>query len=223
MTSVVLFGMTVFLFVLPAVEEAIMAKKQEMLRELTSVAMKVIGIYYDLERTGSLSRREAQEGAIEAIRNLKYGAEDKDYFWINDTRPYMVMHPFRPDLEGQNLADFTDPNGKYLFNETVKITGEKGAGFLVYSWQWKDDPNRIVPKLSHVALFRDWDWIVGTGIYLEDIRIEMGRMTGKLTLVGLGVFILVTLLTSYIIYQGMRIERDRKKAKDELIEAQDTE
>ena len=114
---------------------------------------------------------EAQfmDDAKKEISELRYGSDGKDYFWINDMHPTMVMHPIKPALNGKNLSDFKDPNGKHLFNEFVEVCREKGEGFVDYMWP-KPGYDKPVPKLSYVKLFKPWNWIVGTGIYLDDIK-----------------------------------------------------
>ena len=113
------------------------------------------------------------------------------------------MHPYRPDLEGRDVSQFTDPQGKRIFDACVAIVSKQGAGFVDYSWQWKDDPGRIVPKISHVREFSPWGWIVGTGIYVEDVRAEIGAITRKLSLICLGILAIIVGLSAYIIWQGM--------------------
>jgi len=72
-----------------------------------------------------LSTEEAQRLARETVKNLRF---EKDiYFWINDTRPTMIMHPIKPELEGKNLSGAKDPDGKALFVEMAKVATEKGA------------------------------------------------------------------------------------------------
>jgi methyl-accepting chemotaxis protein len=107
--------------------------------------------------------------ALKQIKALRFGKEAKDYFWINDPTPTMVMHPFKPELDGKDLSDYKDPNGKKLFVEFAAVCQEKGEGFVDYMWPLpgKDRP---VPKLSYVKLFAPWGWIVGTGIYLDDVE-----------------------------------------------------
>jgi methyl-accepting chemotaxis protein len=114
---------------------------------------------------------EAQfmDDAIKGVSELRYGSEAKDYFWINDMHPKMVMHPIKPSLNGKDLSDFKDPNGKHLFNEFVKVCREEGEGFVDYMWP-KPGYDKPVPKLSYVKLFKPWNWVVGTGIYLDDIK-----------------------------------------------------
>ena len=87
-----------------------------------------------------MSPADARRRAVEELRRLRYGPESKDYFWINDMHPYLIMHPYRPDLEGKDISGFSDPNGKKLFVEFVKTVKNGGAGYVDYQWQWKDDP-----------------------------------------------------------------------------------
>ncbi len=112
---------------------------------------------------------ELQEKIAKFIGSLRYGPENKDYFWINDMRPVMIIDPYKPQLNGKDLSNIKDPNGKRLFVEFVRVCKEKGEGFVDYMWP-KYGSKRPVPKLSFVKLFKDWNWIIGTGIYLDDIE-----------------------------------------------------
>lgn len=113
-----------------------------------------------------------KEDAKQAIAQLRYGPKGKDYFWINDMEPRMVMHPIKPELDGKDLSGSKDPNGKKLFVEFVNVCREKGEGFVDYMWPLPghDEP---VPKLSYVKLFEPWGWVVGTGIYLDDVDLAV--------------------------------------------------
>ena len=75
-----------------------------------------------------MSPADARRRAVEELRRLRYGPESKDYFWINDMHPYLIMHPYRPDLEGKDISDFSDPNGKKLFVEFVNTVKNGGTG-----------------------------------------------------------------------------------------------
>ena len=108
-----------------------------------------------------------QMQAMKMIKNMRYGPEMKDYFWINDTQPKMIMHPYQPQLDGKDLNDYADPNGKRLFVEFVKTCRAKGAGFVDYFWA-KYGGTKPVPKISYVKIYRPWGWIVGSGVYLDD-------------------------------------------------------
>lgn len=102
------------------------------------------------------------------IKALRYGSDGKDYFWINDLQPRMVMHPYKPELDGKDVSGIRDPNGKQLFVEAVKVAKEKGQGYMDYFWP-KYGADKPQPKLSYVKLFKQWGWVLGTGIYIDDI------------------------------------------------------
>ena len=151
--SFILFTLAMFTVIIPSFERNMFERKREMIRELTNTAYSVIDEYYALELADSLSRSDAQYQCAEQIRNMRYGEEGKDYFWITDMHPYMVMHPYRPDLEQTDLRQYSDPEGKRLFVVFVDTVKASGEGYVDYMWQWKDDSTRIVPKLSFVREF----------------------------------------------------------------------
>ena len=102
--TVILFGLTIFLLLLPLIEKKLMDGKREMIRELTESSWSILAAHAQEERDGLLTRQKAQASAIENLRRLRYGPELKDYFWINDMHPRIVMHPYRPDLEGKDIS-----------------------------------------------------------------------------------------------------------------------
>ncbi|MFO8082736.1 MAG: cache domain-containing protein [Desulfobacterales bacterium] len=211
--TVCLFVMTIFFLIQPILKDQMMTRKREMIRELTKAAWSTLDTYWERETAGIISREQAQKLAMEHLRHLRYGPEMKDYFWINDMHPRIVMHPYRPEMEGNDISHYADPNGKLLFLEFVKIVESQGEGYVDYEWQWKDDPEKIVPKISYVKGFLPWGWIVGTGIYIEDVRAEIASITRKLTLMCFGILIIIIGLSSYIVFQGLKSERGRLKAE----------
>ncbi len=109
---------------------------------------------------------ESKKNAMEMVKNLKYGKSG--YFWINDFYPKMVMHPNNPQLNGTSLRENKDPNGVYLFMEMVKVSKANDEGYVPYMWTKPgfDEPQ---PKMSFVMAFNPWEWIIGTGVYIDDI------------------------------------------------------
>jgi PAS domain S-box-containing protein len=193
-----------------------MNEKKAALRELTRVVLDVIRQCHALEVSGRLSRDQAQEQAIRSVRDTRYGPDKKDYFWINDMRPRMVMHPFRPDLEGEDITHFKDPEGRRLFVDMVETVRARGSGYVTYQWQWKDDPERIVTKLSYVEGFAPWGWVVGTGVYLEDVRIEKDALTRRVYLGGLLVTLLIAVFSGFLVAVQVRGERSRRRVEADL-------
>ncbi|MCK9380578.1 MAG: EAL domain-containing protein [Sulfuritalea sp.] len=139
---------------------------------VVEVAHKVLETNYALEAAGKLNRAEAQKTSLAAIRSMRYSGDE--YFWINDMQPAMVMHPNRPELEGKDLSEFHDPKGKKLFVEFVAAVRSSGGGFVEYQWP-KPGQTLPVSKISYVKGFAPWGWIIGSGIYLDDIEAQFRR------------------------------------------------
>ncbi len=213
--SVVLFFMTIFFIVLPAMESALMAQRRALIREMTQLAWDTLDQYHKKYTSGQFTEAEAKKLAIEHVRHMRYGPELKDYFWINDLHPRIVMHPYRPDLEGKDVSDFSDPKGKRLFLEFVSAVRQNGSGFVDYEWQWKDDPNRIVPKISFVKGFAPWHWVVGTGIYTNDIEHEISKITKKISSICIGILTFIGALSAIIILQSVAVEKKRMAAEQQ--------
>jgi PAS domain S-box-containing protein len=219
--TVLLFTGTLFVIVIPGVERAMMERKREMIMQLTHAAKSILAKYHTDETEGLLSRQEAQTTAISRLRYLRYGEENKDYFWITTKASVMLMHPYRPELEQLDLTNYRDPLGNQLFEEAARVASAEGSGYIHYMWQWKDDSTHIVSKLSYVELFEPWGWIIGTGIYIEDVRTEIANLSRKFVLIS----IIITLITASILFyvgrQSFRIERRRIKAEEDLHESRE--
>jgi signal transduction histidine kinase len=215
--TVLLFILTIFQLILPMMQERLMDGKREVIRELVVSAWSSLEAYAGQERQGRLTRDQAQQMAQNHIRGLRYGPELKDYFWINDMQPRMIMHPYRSDLEGQDISTFADPAGKRLFVACVDIVRQHGAGFVDYQWQWMDDPTRIVPKISYVMGFEPWGWILGSGIYVEDVHAQISAITRKLTLVCSWILFIIVVLSILIVWHGVKVTREKKMAEDKAL------
>ena len=142
------------------------AQKDTELKHLTETAVTLVAGYYAKSQSGELTEAKARAEAAAAVSKMRY--EGKEYFWINDMIPRMVMHPIKPDLNGKDLSELADPNGKLLFNEFVKTVEAGGAGFVEYMWP-KPGSDAPVHKQSYVAGFAPWGWIIGTGVYTDEL------------------------------------------------------
>ncbi len=194
-----LFATTVFLYYIPELEHSIISKKKEKIKEHTEIAIWTISNFYEDFKMGIMSENRAKKLAILHVKRIRYGPENKDYMWINDFRPHMVMHPYATHLDNKDLSSYKDKKGKYLFVEFVKICKAQGSGFVDYYWQWKDNKKKIVPKISYVKAFKPWKWIIGTGIYIEDVRAEINQLyiqtaviTGLIILLSFSIIILIS-------------------------------
>jgi len=138
------------------------------LAQMNDNAVAILKKYQGLEAAGTMSRDEAQAAAKAIISAMRYGG-GSGYFWINDMHPTMVMHPIKPELNGSDLTQNKDPNGKFLFVEFTNVVKAGGQGFVDYYWP-KPGAAEPVEKYSHVIGFSPWGWIVGTGVYTDDLQ-----------------------------------------------------
>lgn len=222
--AAVLFAVSSFTIIVPLFRQSLLDQKKIMIRELTQTAASAIAFYIRQEQRGEMSRPAAQAEAAAELSQLRYGDDGKDYFWITDMHPVMVMHPYRPDLTGQDITDYTDSedqSGKRLFAEFVQLVKKDGEGYLEYRWQWKDDPTRTVPKLSYVRGIPEWGWIIGTGIYIHDVEADMAKLSRKLLIADGLIFLALLAILANLVFQSRRIEQDRTRAETGLREAKD--
>ncbi len=139
-------------------------------QHVVEAAWGVIDAYAKLSKSGSITEEQAKKEAKEVLKNMRYA--DNEYFWINDMQPRVLMHPIKPEMDNTDQSQYADPNGKRIFVEFADVCRSKGAGFVDYMWP-KPGFAKPVPKISYVKLQSDWGWIVGSGIYLDDVQAEM--------------------------------------------------
>ncbi|MBT2295897.1 methyl-accepting chemotaxis protein [Pseudomonas fluorescens] len=169
-------------FMLEQIHTDLYHGKVQKTEHVVQTASGVLSYYHGLETAGTLTREAAQKQALSAVRGLRY--DQNDYFWINDLTPVMIMHPTNPKLEGQNLSAIRDPSGFALFNEMVAIAKAKGAGMVDYLWP-KPGAEAPVAKTSYVKLFEPWGWIIGSGVYVDDVQAEFQSQMFRALLIGL--------------------------------------
>ncbi len=215
--AIALFIISIYVLILPVFENNIMQAKKEMISELTNSAYSLINEYYQEYQDTAIGLDEAKRMAASRIERMRYGDDAKDYFWIINRQPAMVMHPYRKELIDSDLSTYTDPRGNKLFVEAIEVTKENSSGFIDYYWQWKDDPSRIVPKLSYVKSFEPWGWVIGTGVYLEDVRKEIKLLQAKLLRLILLIIFIIALILIYIIRQSHKIESKRGLVQEQLL------
>ncbi len=202
-------------FLYPEIQKNIINEKKIMLKELTQVAINAINGCNAMEGD-SISLEEKKKLAEQQIRKLNYGKNQKSYFWITDTTPTMIMHPYRPDLEGKNLSNFRDIQGTRLFQNAVDTVAKNGEGFIEYYWQWQDDSTKISPKISYVKLYKKWGWIIGTGVYLDEIDNEFALLRKKEFHSALVILAFLFLLIGLIFQYAHKSEKQRIQALSKL-------
>ncbi|GGY52343.1 methyl-accepting chemotaxis protein [Bacterioplanes sanyensis] len=179
----------------------VMEEKQESLHQLVDAAYSQVRYFHSLQQQG-LSKDQAQQQAKDALRHLLYGAGD--YFWVNDSKPVVIMHAAKPALEGKNVDSVKDPNGLYLFREINKVAKASSDGGLV-AYQWpKKGSETPVDKVSYVRHFAAWDWVIGTGVYLDDVQQQFAAEVRQQLIMN-GLLLLLVGVLLFFIVQSIRI------------------
>ena len=188
-----------FAYLVPILEQKIMREKEAATRHVVELAWGILASYDEQVKSGTLSLEEAQRRAAAQISRLRY--EEKEYVWINDLHPRMVMHPYKPELNGTDLSENKDPTGKAPFVEMVRVCRKNRGGVVDYLWP-KPGASVPAPKISYVKLYEPWGWIVGSGIYVDDVYQQMATIYRTL-LVGDVAFILFNLLLTMVAVRVM--------------------
>ena len=162
-------------------KQALLEERKSELENITGLALKQVEGLYEESRQGELSEKEAQRQAIAIVRRMHY-ADDLGYLWIQNTEqplPRLLMHGRQPRLEGKSAGD--DPlfyqalDGKdNLFSAFTRLCLTQGEGFVDYRWP-KPTPTGMgdmQPKTAHLRFFQPWGWIIGTGLYMDDIEAD---------------------------------------------------
>ena len=166
----ILAFLMVMIYILPSIYDRMLDIKRENIKHIIDVNITFLESLEVEVKANKITREEAKQRAYNAIKAMRYGSDKKDYIWINDFEPKIIMHPIRKELEGKNVSDFKDSNGLFIYQEIVKIVKKNGDGFVDYQWPSKTDKENIVEKISYVKSFEPFGWILGTGIYIEDVK-----------------------------------------------------
>jgi methyl-accepting chemotaxis protein len=170
-------------------------QKQIELKHLTEVGLDVVKEEYAASQKGEVSVADAQKRALARLAVLRYG--NGDYFWVNDMQPNMLMHPTKPELNGKDLSTMKDPNGKLLFVEFVEAVRKNGAGLVSYEWP-KPGFDKPQPKQSYVVGFAPWNWVIGTGVYIDDLDAQTRSSTQRALLVGTLVLLIMLTVSVFV-------------------------
>ena len=174
-------------------------QKQIELRHLTELALGIVKEEHAAAQKGDLAVADAQKRALARVATLRYGSND--YFWVNDMHPRMVMHPIKPEMNGNDISTFKDPTGKALFVDFVNVVKKDGAGFVPYEWP-KPGFDKPQQKLSYVAGFAPWNWVIGTGVYIDDLNAQTWAST-RSALLAAGLVLLLTLAVSILVARSI--------------------
>ena len=164
--------------------------RQEKTRNMIEVGMGILAHHHQLAVDGKLSEEDAKKAARDSLRGLRYNKTD--YYFGFDSAGVYFLFGTNPAVEGQNKIDMKDTNGKFLIKEL--ITAAKAGGNFVEYWFPRPGQQQSEPKLSYAQYFAPWDWVLGTGIYIDDIDRQYREGAILLGGISLGLLILLSLV-----------------------------
>ncbi len=196
LTAIIIFVFIGFIvgLVLPSANRVIVDRTENQLMSLVDLPMAEVARNYELYKSGALSEDVAKSNALQAIENFRY--DEVEYFWVNDLDGLMLMHPINAALNNTNVLEMKDPDGKFLFADMVEVVKQKGEGIVNYQWP-KPGFDKPQPKVSFVKGFPEWNWVIGTGIYVDDLKAIQGTLLKQ---VGIMVAIAVAISMLLIAY-----------------------
>jgi methyl-accepting chemotaxis protein len=167
------------LFVLPALRTQHREARVRALKPVVDTAYGVLETYEAKARAGELTREQAQARAAALLQGLRH--DGTEYFWVNDDAARLVMHPYLPAMLGKDMSGYRDPRGKAVFTDIVALAKARGEGAIEYT-ATRAGSTDYIPKVSYVKRFAPWGWVLGTGVYLEDIEREVWATQRRLLL-----------------------------------------
>lgn len=164
---IIVFSAMIGFYIIPTVSNIIEERTMVKLSELVDLPYSEIQRQYDLYKNGDKSEEEAKLEALKFVENLRYS--ETEYFWINDMDGMMLMHPIAQNLIDTNVLGLEDPDGYLFFQAMIDIVKKEDEGIVRYQWPkpGKEEPQ---PKISFVKEFDDWQWLIGTGVYVDDLQ-----------------------------------------------------
>jgi len=177
-----------------------MQNRMNATRQHVEVAHGVLLWAQAREASGELTTQAAQNIAKQAISKMRY--DGIEYFWINDMTPAVIMHPIKPELDGKDVSGTKDPNGFALFVGFADMVRKNGQGFVPYLWP-KPGMEQPVEKISYVKGFEPWGWVIGSGIYVDDLRREQNARLWVACLV----LAAVLMVAGYFFYSFYKVNK----------------
>ena len=190
-----LLGLLLF-FCLQIYQQGLMGEKSRQTQAQVETAYSLVAGLEARVRKGELDEASAKAEALALIKGLRYGNDD--YFWINDRHPTMVMHPMKPELDGKDLSGVEDKQGLRLFVAFADLARAQGAGEVAYYWP-KPGVDEPVRKISYIKRFAPWDWIIGTGVYVDDVEAQYREVLHTLLGIGLVLALLLFAVVGLIV------------------------
>ncbi len=221
----VLYLFFVFGLIIPTLEKNLYNEKIETTKRLAEL------LYSDLVSRqaevdqGLISEEDHKKRVLNRYEKLRFGKNNSDYFWILDERGYVIMHPYVKSIVNVNPDSVKGPDGKQLrilLSRMQDVVKTNGSGVVEYYWQFNDNPNILTKKMSYVKKFEPWNWIIGAGVYIDDIEKDTIQWRNRLVFLG-SLLVFITILINLVIsLRSIRSKIEEDLANKKLKESEET-
>lgn len=148
-----------------AFRQAELDARRDGLRDIAAPLATTLDQIRSMADSGAITIEQAQENSLQLLKDVRFANED--YFFTYDRSMTAISHP-DAKFQGRNLIDLQDADGKFVLRELREVALNEGSGYVDYKWVRLNE-TESVPKLGFVFHYEPWDWIIGTGVYVDDI------------------------------------------------------
>ncbi len=216
----IVFIITVFFFIIPKARSQYISQREIQIKNLSEVALSVIDVQNKLVEEGKRDVVTAQKTALERIRQIKYGTESTGYFWVQNDKSIVISHPITA------LENKTPENVDPMYSEALRkvmtmtdgIVLDKKNKSIIYDW-YNDTSASYGKKMSYLSYYEPWGWIIGNGVFIDDIQGDIDRLLFDIVLIGIILavaFFILSLLFSIAI---VRSKINAEKTQNALTES----
>jgi len=177
------------------------AERLSMISNITEASISMIEEQYSLAEKGIISVEQAKEEARKQVRNMRY--DGSNYIFAYDYEGTRLILAPDPSTEGKNYMDTKDPNGVYFIRDLINVAKEKGEGVTNYSFPKPgDETKKPVPKMAYTTAFKPWGWVLGTGVYIDDLEASIAAARNGL-LINAAIVLAISIIITLIISRGI--------------------
>ena len=198
----------IFFVIIPSFRNFMIEQKKYFLKNTIQTSWHIVDNAYEKFQKGEITENEAKMEVIKTVESIRYGDNSKDYFWISNMDTVLIAHPYRKDLVDISSSRLLVPEARDLFTKFIAVTEENGENFLFYNWQLYDESSNIQPKIAYLKRFKPWGWIIGTGLYIDDIENELRNRTSDVIFILIISTIVIISMTMYTSFQTYRANKN---------------
>lgn len=180
LSLVSLGGMAVLMLVIVwQMQKNLIDERKQLIQAQVQSAVSLADAIHARVVAGELPEEAAKRQLMSSLVSMKY--LDNGYFWILDRDGILLMNPYAPDSVGESLVELRDSNGQFFIRAFID-TARDGGGFIPYDWP-RPDGGTPIAKVAYVADFEPWHWVIGSGLYIEDLHQDAVRQIATGTVI----------------------------------------